>query len=203
MQERRSAFPWSTLYYEEETGRLFNGRDDKKEAFRDETYVVVQIDKGYDDISLQLQQATLTELVEKINKSNATNEDELAKFARDFARTAGQLKNRAKARSALTKVERGNLSPQDAQSSVFELMEVVTGAVKTQQTDASDMLASEELESLLRKIRRLTRGKFDDSQVTVGGLFNSTDNSISAAAKDAITRELIEVSTKPVEVPVE
>lgn len=183
-EDRTQNFDWAGLRYNDNTGRLQNGDGSQ---YRDETYLTVQIDKGYDEISLELQQATLTELVGELNAEKASDLNEVKAIAEGYAKSIMRLKKRNKARALLDKIRRGGLVANVAQSTSFELMDIVTEGIATKKNAAvADTLDESDLDYLLSGIRAITPAGFDDNQATTTGLYDDSAHGIITATRDAV-----------------
>lgn len=187
-EDRTQDFDWAGLRYDDRTGRL-----EKSDGalFRDETYLTLQVDKGYDEISLELEQTTLTELVGQLSEEKASQVGEVTAIATEYAESVKRLKERNKARKLLNKIQRGGLVANEANSAAVELMDTVTEGIATRKdTTVADTLEEADLDYLLRGIRRITPAGFDDNQATVTGLYDAALNGIVISARDAVIAAL-------------
>lgn len=78
---RQANTDWANLELDVNDGRLYKLIDnDKRDLYRDNSYMVVQINKGFDSENIDLSQNTLGRFLEKINEEDARNTAALQPF---------------------------------------------------------------------------------------------------------------------------
>lgn len=78
---RQANTDWANLELDANDGRLYKLIDnDKRDLYRDNSYMVVQINKGFDSEDIDLSQNTLGRFLEKINEEDARNAAALQPF---------------------------------------------------------------------------------------------------------------------------
>ncbi|WP_133125741.1 hypothetical protein [Thalassospira marina] len=214
-QERQSDFRWCDVFYAQSRGRLVvanpkptdgkcpaggiaksNEQDENAlPLFRDETYVVVQIEKGYDSISLDLQQATFDTLIAQLDAKTTSDIAAVEKVTDSYVASVRRINNYKDVKGMLQTLSQTGVVQAQAENAAFELMQIVGEAARTANAadlgqDAEPTLQEEDLQSTLRHIRLLVPTDANVTRAKIAPVSGGVVT-VDSAVVDAIRAELV------------
>ncbi|TRZ88821.1 MAG: hypothetical protein D4R88_06940 [Methanosarcinales archaeon] len=157
-EDRRKQTKWSQFVLDEKSGRLFLSSETNKELeFRDNTYFVVQINKGFDATNLDLAQNTFGKLLTKLDQENADKVNQIKSVLDGFLIIQSQTKKFSKLKSLLNDLEA--MPREQANRKRTIAYDFVTGLAdeikNTGDQTKKDNLATDQIDYLLDNLKRL------------------------------------------------
>lgn len=209
-KKRENKTPWNDLCLDEESGRLYKknkGQPDCKQAMHDETnlyddntYLSIQINKGYNSIGLDVQE-TYTQFQNRLDDQKGAQTGNQNTLAVDFVNSLMRTEQFAEAKSIISERKRtsnGNMTK------LALIMEKLKDSVetedkrpqegKTTQDGKPQVFSTDQIDYLLHELSQLTDGN-DGVILTRNSLKgNGFENFLKSFLKSV---EKAEVAKKP------
>lgn len=156
-EDRQAEEEWGPLTFDEQEGRL---RLAKGQSFRGDTYLVLDIQKGFDATNLDLAQNTYGNLLRKLGEATTRSVTEVKGIIDGF--TSEQVRTRTFGELRGLAGDLGRLGREEADRARRLAEELVEGLARQLQEEASrrpETLTADQIDYLLRQLRILLAGE--------------------------------------------
>ncbi|MHA2284117.1 MAG: hypothetical protein ACXAC5_25030 [Promethearchaeota archaeon] len=186
-QDRQTDTDWANLELDANNGRLYQlTKNSTPILYRDNSYMVIQINKGFDSEDIDLSENTFSKFLDRINEEDTRSADALQPFLDEIGSISYsrvQKRNFIRARGLLYQFieakKEGNSKA--AKRAAFDLHQIfMTAAIELKKDEngaKKATISSERFEWLMRRLREEAKAEVDLNYFTLEG-FNK-DSSFS------------------------
>ena len=160
--KRGEQLKWSEFTLDQKSGRLYTAATNQMtpDEFKEKTYLVVQINKGYDASNLDLSQNTFGKLLRNINEENVEIGQAYKAAFDKFLDTQKQTKKFSDLRQMINDIETTPVDQSNRRKSlstdfIARLFEEINNETDPAKKDKKDKLNAEQIDYLLDNLKKL------------------------------------------------